>query len=58
MLGIVGVVTSVDLGEHPGHVVGQGAHGLRVLGVERSLPKIAFQYINPKARYITYSFSD
>ena len=37
MLWIVGVVASVNLGEHPGHVVGQGAHGLHALGVERSL---------------------
>lgn len=37
MLGIVGAVAGVNLGEHPGHVVGQGTHGLHALGVERSL---------------------
>ena len=37
MLGIVGIVAGVNLGEHPGHVVGQGAHGLHALGVERRL---------------------
>ena len=37
MLGIVRVVAGVNLGEHPGHVIGQGARGLHALGVERSL---------------------
>ena len=37
VLRIVGGVAGVDLGEHPGHVVGQGAHGLHALGVERRL---------------------
>ena len=37
MLGIVGVVAGVNPDEHPGHVVGQGAHGLHALGVERCL---------------------
>ena len=37
MLGIVGIVAGVDFSEHPGHIVGQRAHGLHTLGVERRL---------------------
>jgi len=37
MLWIVRVVAGVNLGEHPDHIVSQGAHGLHALGVERRL---------------------